>query len=233
MESWKYWKSMIFSTVGRVPVCIFVACSVYLKWICLLRAYPNYKNWVMEAKLWWEVTTKLSIQDQFLYIQSGPKINSLRQTLIGFSQNSFLQFPQKILIFWKNCLTKIFSKKFVIKKVILIFGVRWPEIMMLEYEMVRTNAIWSPYPTKMLLHSSLYMSMQLPPLSTLNSTQKRYFTQAKAWEWGTGFCITLCSLYTAVTEIDQMGPLYKNATSLRPKPESGELVFASLYAHCT
>ncbi len=39
---------------------------------------------------------------------------------IGISSNSFLQFPQKILIFRKNC-----SIKFVIKEVILNFDVRW------------------------------------------------------------------------------------------------------------
>ncbi len=46
--------------------------------------------------------------------------------LIEFPQNSFLQFPQKKTDFLKKLLNmKIFSIKFVIKKVILIFGVRW------------------------------------------------------------------------------------------------------------
>ncbi len=38
---------------------------------------------------------------------------------------------------------------------------------MLEYETSGTNAIWSPYPTKTLLHPGLYMSLQLSPLSML------------------------------------------------------------------
>ncbi len=43
----------------------------------------------------------------------------------GLPQNSFLHFPQKILIFRKKIFNmKIFSIKFVIKKVILNFGVR-------------------------------------------------------------------------------------------------------------
>ncbi len=95
-------------------------------------------------------------------------------------------FPEQIfavsqkIMFWKKLFNrKIFSKIFVIKKVILIFGVRWPKVIMLEYEMSRTNAIWSPYPTKMLPHSGLYMSIQLLLLSTLNAPQKCYFTQAK------------------------------------------------------
>ncbi len=67
-----------------------------------MSADPNYKNWVMKAKLRRELATKLSIQGQFLYIQVGPKVSSLKLTLIGFFQNSSLQFPQKILIFQKK-----------------------------------------------------------------------------------------------------------------------------------
>ncbi len=42
-----------------------------------MSANLNYKNWVMMAKLWWELPTKLRIQGQFLYIQGGPKVSSL------------------------------------------------------------------------------------------------------------------------------------------------------------
>ncbi len=43
------------------------------------------------------------------------------------SQSSFLQFPQKILLFTKKLFNmKIFSIQFSIKKVIFIFRVRWP-----------------------------------------------------------------------------------------------------------
>ncbi len=89
---------------GRVAChfVFFAACSVNLKSVCLLRAFwsacktsfediikiqrkpimwmsadPNYKNWVMKAKLWRELATKLGIQGQFLYIQVGPKVSSL------------------------------------------------------------------------------------------------------------------------------------------------------------
>ncbi len=42
-----------------------------------------YKNRVMKAKLWQELATKLGIQDQFLYIQGGPKVSSLELPGLG------------------------------------------------------------------------------------------------------------------------------------------------------
>ncbi len=57
-----------------------------------------------------------------------------RAPLIRFPQNSFLQFPQKKHIFLKKLLNmKRFSIKFVIKKVILIFGVRWPLLLKIAH----------------------------------------------------------------------------------------------------
>ncbi len=56
------------------------------------------------------------------HIQGRPKVSSLE-----FPQNSFLQFPQRILIFQKKLFDmKIFSIKFAIKKAILIIGVKLP-----------------------------------------------------------------------------------------------------------
>ncbi len=46
----------------------------------------------------------------------------------------YLQFPQKILIFPKKLFNpKIVSIKFMMKKVVLIFGVRWPLLLKSAY----------------------------------------------------------------------------------------------------
>ncbi len=62
------------------------------------------------------------------YLGAHLTILLVRGGAISF-QNSFLQFPRKILIFQKKLFNmKIFSIKFGIKKVMLIFGVRWPHL---------------------------------------------------------------------------------------------------------
>ncbi len=120
---------------GRVAChfIFFTDCSINFKSVCLLSAFwsacqmsfediiikiqsksilwvsvdPNYKNWVIKVKLWWELATKLGIQGQFLYIQGGPKVSvHLRYPNWAPPRTVFCSFLRKYWFSKNNCLTE-------------------------------------------------------------------------------------------------------------------------------